>query len=137
MNTASKIAVGVVTASFLTVAGCSYDADAEEQNDTPSVVVVGKKFTHDGYPVKTGWKVVKEPYGGANIKNLRVTNGKDSREVVQFTFTFTKNKGKVKLGEVECNGGELEPGQTAKMDCFSLDDKFPKGYTEVRVADMW
>lgn len=64
-----------------------------------------------------------------------MTNTHDGTEVIQFTFTFVK--GNNKLGEVECSAGELEAGQSAAMDGFSLDEGFPKGYTEVRVADMW
>ncbi len=107
---------------------------AEEKNDTPTAVVEGAAFTHDGYEVAGGWKVGNE-FDSATIDNMKVTNSKDERNVVQFTFTFLK--GNEVLGEVECNGGELEPGQSKVMDCFSLDSGFPTGYTEVRVADMW
>ena len=97
-------------------------------------MVEGKAFTHDGYEVAGGWKVAKE-FGTATIEEMKVTNPKDERNVIQFTFTFVK--GNEVLGEVECNGGELEPGQSKVMECFSVDSGFPTGYTEVRVADMW
>ena len=141
-----KVLLGVFIALVLMVGGCfavlgaGVDAadeaiKAEEENDKPRAVAVGKAFEHDGYQAAAGWQVGKDALGSAEITGLKVTNTHDEREVIQFTFTFVK--GKEKLGEVECNAGELEPGQTTTMDCFSLDDGFPKGYTEVRVADMW
>lgn len=141
-----KVLLGVIIALVLMVGGCFAVLGAglsaadkaiseEEANDKPSAVVAGKAFEHDGYEVAGGWKVVKDALGSADITGLKVKNTHDKTEVIQFTFTFVK--GQNKLGEVECNAGELEAGQSAAMDCFSLDEKFPTGYAEVRVADMW
>lgn len=146
MKTIMKIALGVVLAMVLMIGGCmallggaaneiDKEIQKEEANDKPKPVAVGKAFTHDDYEVEAGWKVTRDALGSADIEGLKVTNAKDQREVIQFTFTFVK--GNEVLGKVECNGGELEPGQKKVMDCLSLDDDFPKGYTEVRVADMW
>lgn len=141
-----KVLLGVFIALILLVGGCfavvsaGVDAvddavKAEEANDKPKPVEVGKAFVHDGYEFGPGWKVVKDGLGGAEITGLKVTNAKDSTQTVMVTFTFTK--GNEKLGEVECNAGELEAGQVSKLDCFSLDDGFPTGWTEIKVADMW
>ena len=141
-----KVLLGVVIALVLLVGGCFAVLGAglnaadkaitkEEANDKPRAVAVGKAFEHDGYDVAAGWKIGKDALGSADITGLKVTNAHDSREVIQFTFTFVK--GNEKLGEVQCNAGELEAGQSGAMDCFSLDERFPKGYTEVRVADAW
>lgn len=146
MKTVMKIVLAGVILMILAVGGCmaliggaaseiDKELKKEEANDKPRAVVVGKAFTHDDYEVAAGWKVVKDALGSAEITGLRVTNTHDETEVVQLSFTFVK--GNEKLGTVECNGGELEAGQSAEMDCFSLDSGFPEGYTEVRVADMW
>lgn len=146
MKTVMKIALGIVLACVLLIGGCmallggvanevDKELKEEAENDRPKPVAVGKAFTHDGYAVAGGWKVTKDALGSADITGMKVTNSKDERNVIQFTFTFVK--GDEVLGEVECNGGELEPGQKKVMDCFSTDDGFPTGYTEVRVADMW
>jgi hypothetical protein len=146
VDTMKKVLLGVIIALVLLVGGCfavlgaginaaDEAISAEAENDKPRAVAVGKAFEHDDYKVAAGWKVVKDALGSADITGLKVTNTHDGTEVVQFTFTFVK--GNDELGEVECNAGELEAGQSAAMDCFSLDEGFPKGYTEVRVADMW
>lgn len=115
-----KALLGVVIALVLLAGGCFAVLGAglnaadeaikkEEANDKPRAVAVGKAFEHDGYDVDGGWEVEKDALGSADITGLKVTNTHDSREVIQFTFTFVK--GKEKLGEVQCNAGELEAGQ--------------------------
>lgn len=146
VDTTKKVLLGVMIALVLLVGGCfavlgaginaaDEAVSAEAENDKPRPVAVGKAFEHDDYQVASGWKVTKDALGSADIAGLKVTNTHEVAEVIQFTFTFVK--GDQKLGEVECSAGELEAGQSAAMDCFSTDEGFPKGYTEVRVADMW
>lgn len=109
--------------------------EEEEANDKPTVVAVGAAFDHDGYKVSKGWKIDVDEYGMATIPNLKITNTKKETAIPMLTFTFVD--GDSKVGEMECNAGELEPKQNTVADCFSLDEKFPTKYTEVRVADMW
>jgi hypothetical protein len=139
LGVASIIIFFAVTAATVAAVDTAIDEidksiKEEEKNDTPTAVAVGKPFEHDGYEFSGAWKV-KNEFGSATIEGLKAKNTHDSREVIQLTFTFVK--GDEKVGEVECSAGELEPGHSAAMDCFSLDSGFPKGYTEVQVADMW
>ena len=107
----------------------------EEANDKPKDVSVGKAFTHDDFEVESGWKVVNEEFGGATIEGLRVTNSASEERTAQLSFRFYK--GNENLAEVECSSNQLQADETSKMDCFSFDGDFPKGFDSVRVADSW
>lgn len=145
MKTVMKIVVAGVILLLLTIGGCAVllggaanevakEMEAEEKNDKPTAVQAGKPFTHDGYKVDGGWKVADDGLGDATINNLKVTNTKKTIETPMLTFTFVK--GTEKVATVECNAGELEPGQSTVMDCISGAD-LPKPPYEIRVADMW
>lgn len=140
-----KVLLGIVILGIVFVGGCfavvgfaANEVDkaikAEEKNDVPSDVVVGKAFTHDDFAVKPGWKIAKE-FGSATIEGLKVTNRADTARSALFTFTFVR--GGENLAEVECSSNDLQPGQSSKMDCISFDGEFPKNYKKVQVADMW
>lgn len=142
------IVLGILTVVFLLVmggclallGGAANEIDKslteEEANDTPSTLDEGKAFTHDDFEVAAGWRVVQDRlFGGATLKGLQVTNGADERRSAQFTFTLIR--GKTNLAEIECDSRQLQPGQSSSMDCISLETGFPKGWEEIRVADMW
>lgn len=108
----------------------------EQANDKPADVTVGEPFTHDDYAVAGGWRVVKEKFmGSANIQGLKITNNADEARAAQLTFRFYK--GNEVLAEVECTANRLEKGEKSGMQCFSLNEKFPKAYDAIRVSDMW
>ncbi|HSE72804.1 MAG TPA: hypothetical protein VLA97_18705 [Nocardioidaceae bacterium] len=107
----------------------------EEANDKPVEVSEGEAFTHDGYEAEAGWKVVKERFGGATIKGLRVTNTSDGARTALLTFRFYS--GNENLAEVECSSNEIQTGEASKLDCISMDSGFPKGYDTIKVSDFW
>lgn len=140
-----KVLLGVGIALILMMGGCfallagglnaaDEAIKAEERNDVPTAVKEGEAFSHDDFAVDSGWKVGRE-FGSATITGLSATNEGDSARTALLTFTFVK--GNENLGEVECSSNELQPGQKSKLDCFSLDEGFPTGYTEIRIADMF
>jgi hypothetical protein len=108
---------------------------AEEANDKPVDVEEGEAFTHDDYEADAGWSVARDGTGTATIKGLKVTNSADSARAAQLTFRFYK--GNENLAEVECTANQMESGEKSGMQCFSLDEKFPRGYDAIRVSDMW
>jgi hypothetical protein len=115
----------------------------EQALDKPYEVNEGAAFEHDGYKVAAGWKIVKEPYGGATIKGLTVTNvsheqsieGEDDTPM----FTFTLWNGQQNMTEIEADGNAIAQGQTSKMDAISLDTnvKGVPAHDRVTVKDMW
>jgi hypothetical protein len=107
----------------------------EEANDRPVEVDEGKAFTHDGYEAEAGWKVVKEQFGGATIKGLRVTNTEDEARTALLTFRLYK--GNENLAEIECSSNELQSDEISRMNCVSMESRFPKGYDTIKVADFW
>lgn len=107
-----------------------------EGTDKPTAVKEGAAFTHDGYEVPAGWTVNEDMFDMIEIKGMTVTNvDHGSVDTPMFTFQFVA-KGENILATVDCTATELQPGQTAKMDCIGLDE-FPAGYQEIRVADMF
>lgn len=143
------IAGSIVAAFILLAGGCAVllggvasevneSIELEESLDKPKPVKEGAAFTHDGYQIAKGWKVVNEEFGGVTINGLKVTNTKapgGAGDNPMLTFRFYK--GSEVLAEVECTSNAVQQGESSAMDCFSLNEEFPKGYQEIRVADMW
>lgn len=103
-------------------------------NDTPRVVIEGKRFRHDAFEAAPGWRVVEEEYSGASIEDLSVTNlGSDRRDAL---LTFRFYDGRTVLAEVYCSSNQMQSGETSPMDCFSAEE-FPTGYDTVKVSDAF
>jgi hypothetical protein len=130
------------------VGGAANEIDKEIKNeqslDKPFDVAEGEAFSHDGYEVAAGWKVVPEKYGmGATITGLKVTNvdheqsidGEDDTPM----FTFTLWSGKENVTEIDASGRAIAQGQTTTMDAFSLDTdvKGVPAHDRVTVKDAW
>lgn len=144
-HTARNIVIVLVVLAILIVGGCLAllagavnEADKvlteEEERDEPRTIAEGEAFTHDDFEVAAGWKVGRE-VGGVTITGLRVTNTLDESRTALLTFRFYK--GNENLAEVECSSNRLQAGEVSKMDCFSFDSGFPRGYSEIKVSDMW
>ena len=117
----------------------SKSIDSERDNDAPVAVAEGAAFTHDGYKVSRGWKVVPDGIGSMTIKGLKVHNvSHDDGDQDTPMFTFALWQGQTNLGEIEASGNAIAKGQTSKMDAFSLDDIKPGAkFTAITVEDMW
>lgn len=115
----------------------SETGDFAESNDKPKPVKEGGAFTHDGYKVAAGWSVTNDKVlDTVGIEGMTVTNADHgSVDTPMFTVQFV-GKGENILATVQCTGTELQPGQSAKMDCGGLDS-FPTGYQEIRLGDMF
>lgn len=107
----------------------------EEANDRPTEITEGEAFTHDGFEAEEGWKVAKERFGGATIQGLRVTNTSEDARTALLTFRLYK--GNENLAEIECSSNELQTGEVSRMNCVSMESRFPKGYDTIKVSDFW
>ncbi len=108
-----------------------------EGTDKPKAVKEGAAFTHDGYAVAAGWSVANDKVlDTVGIEGMTVTNADHgSVDTPMFNVQFV-GKGETILATVSCTGTELQPGQSAKMDCGGLDS-FPTGYQEIRLGDLF
>lgn len=108
--------------------------DEETANDKPVAVKEGEAFEHDDFKIDGGWTVGDDGIGSPTIEGMSVTNDDDLARSALLTFRFYK--GSTNLAEVECSSGEMQEGESSKMDCFSADD-IPKGYDTIKVSDAW
>ena len=108
-----------------------------EGADKPKPIEEGAAFSHDGYDVPAGWKVTNDSMlDTVGIEGMAVTNADHGTvDTPMFTVQFV-GKGENILATVDCMGTELQPGQSSKLDCTSMDS-FPAGYQEIRLGDMF
>jgi hypothetical protein len=112
---------------------------AEPKTEKPAdankvTVAVGKAFTvgddslfSGKYTVQAGWKLGSE-YGVPTI-TARVKNAGDDKAAIPNLQIKFLNGSDVVMS-FTCTANELEPGQTAKLNCFSSDD-FSRKYKTV------
>jgi hypothetical protein len=144
----SALMIAGVAGCTALVGGAANEIDKEMKKeqalDKPFDVTEGETFSHDGYEVAAGWKVVPEELGmGATITGLKVTNvdheqsvkGEDDTPM----FTFTLWNGEENVTEIQASGRAIAQGQTTKMDAFSLDTdvKGVPAYDRITVKDAW
>jgi hypothetical protein len=143
------ILLGVVILFFV---GCSvlvattfHKADkaisTEVARHKPTTVTPGQEFTHDGYRVAGGWRIGQDPATGlASISGLRVTNehngaftSPDGRTAVMI---FRLYDGNTVVAEINCNGRQIQEGESSAMTCYS-DDQLPPTYHTIKVTDVF
>jgi hypothetical protein len=91
--------------------------EQDQQKNAPRAVVVGKAFTIGKHETLAGWKVTKDAgLGGFQVAGS-VKNTSDATSTAFLHFKFLDAKGTV-LGNVQCNSGDLEPGQTQVLNCI-------------------
>lgn len=113
--------------------------DEEAANDKPKTVKPGRAFEHDGYKIDAGWKVA-EDFGTFTINGLRVTAAEADPDLPDSgrtaLLTFRLYNGTENLAEIDCNGKELQLGESSRMDCFS-GDAYNTDYKTIKVSDLW
>lgn len=102
-------------------------ADQDDRN-APCNVKAGQPFQLGKHTVLAGWKVVDAGYGLSMTGKAKNTGDSASAMIVDVKFL----KGDEVLAKVMCTTDELEPGQTAKMDCLGTD-AFTRKYTSITV----
>jgi hypothetical protein len=112
----------------ITEASASEEASqqAEDDRNAPREVTPGEAFTIGSHKVLDGWKVKADTSLGDAQFNVtgKAKNVSEATSTMFVHFKFISKSGEV-LGNVECNTGDLEPGQTETMNCL------PNGkYTE-------
>jgi hypothetical protein len=132
--------VGIVScAALVSTAGKAIDEvsteasqshQAEVDRNAPREVTPGKAFTVGKHQTLAGWKVEQDTGLGDAMFNVsgKVKNVSNETSTAFIHFKFIDKSGEV-LGNVDCNSGDLEPGQTQVLNCIP-DGKFGN-YTKV------
>jgi hypothetical protein len=109
-------------AAFVSSVGNEVDKSAQEQTarNAPRPVAVGTAFTIGKHETLAGWKVTNE--GGMFGVAAKVRNVSDSTSTAFVHIKLLSAAGEV-LGNVQCNSGDLEPGQVEVLNCIP-DGKF-------------
>lgn len=110
--------------------------DKTAEKDAPRDVTVGKEFTIGSHQTLAGWKVTKDTDLGDPEFNVvgKVKNTSDTTSTSFIHFKFLTASGEV-IGNVSCNSGDLEPGQTQTLNCIP-DGKFGKYAKVTAEADF-
>jgi hypothetical protein len=100
----------------------SNEAQKQDDRSAPRDVAVGTSFTIGKHQTLAGWKVVNE--AGMFSVTGKVKNVSDATSTAFFHLKFLSATGEV-LGNVDCNGSDLEPGQSETLNCLP-NGKFGK-----------
>jgi hypothetical protein len=95
----------------------SQSQQAEVDRNAPREVTPGKAFTVGKHQTLAGWKVEQENFGDGSNVSGKVKNVSDQTSTAFIHFKFIDKSGEV-LGNVDCNSGDLEPGQTQALNCI-------------------
>jgi hypothetical protein len=117
----------------ITEASASEEASqqAEDDRNAPRDVTPGEAFTIGSHKVLDGWKVKADTSLGDAQFNVtgKAKNVSEATSTMFVHFKFISKSGEV-LGNVECNTGDLEPGQTETMNCLS-NGKYTEKYDKL------
>ncbi|TDO30041.1 hypothetical protein EV643_14116 [Kribbella sp. VKM Ac-2527] len=104
-------------AAILGSVGNEVDKAVQQQNDrgAPRAVTLGKAFTIGNHETLAGWKVTNE--AGMFSVAAKVRNVSDTTSTAFLHVKLLSAAGEV-LGNVQCNSGDLEPGQTETLNCI-------------------
>jgi hypothetical protein len=104
---------------------------AEEDRNAPREVTPGKAFTIGSHKVLDGWKVKADSsLGDAEFQvSGKAKNVSEAASTMFIHIKFIDKSGEV-LGNVDCSTGDLEPGQTERMNCIS-DGQYTSKYDKV------
>lgn len=113
----------------------SIEAEESESGGVNNAVTIteGEAFDVRGFNYAEGWKISEE-YDMVEIEGLKVTNNRDERDgaIVEIKFM----KGSEIAASVDCTSDQLQPGQTATLNCLSAD-ALPDDYDKITINDSF
>lgn len=101
--------------------------------NNPLTITVGKAFEVDGFKYAAGW-AVSESLGMVDIKGLKVTNDRDSKDSAFVEIKFWR--GTEVLALADCTTEPIQPSTTVRLTCSS-GDHLPKKYDKVTINDSF
>lgn len=127
-HTARNVFIVIAVLAVLGIGGCvaivgsignevSKSVSADAEKNKPIEVKPGVAFERGKHQTLAGWKVSKDAALGGFLVTGSVKNTSDTTSTAFIHFKFIDAKGTV-LGNVSCNSGDLEPGQTQALNCI-------------------
>lgn len=101
--------------------------------DNPLKVSEGQAFEVSGFNYANGWSV-GETFGLVDIKGLKVTNNRESKDSALVEIKFWN--GSEVLALADCTTEPIAPATTTRLTCTSAD-KLPKSYDKITINDTF
>ena len=102
--------------------------------DNPLEISEGEAFEVSGFAYAEGWSISEGPMGDMVINDLKVTNNRDTKDSAIVEIKLLK--GSEILATADCTSDQLQPGQTATLDCMSADE-VPADYDTITINDTF
>ena len=151
-HTTRNVILAVIGVFILLVGGCTIalvaaggkavnDAidDMEESDNAPGgpnnpmEIQLGEAFEVQGFNYADGWSV-KNVFGSAEVKNLKVTNNREEKDSAIVEIKFWD--GTEVLALLDCTTSPIDPGTTQSVSCISAD-KLPANYDKITINDTF
>lgn len=132
--------LALLASALFVLTACGGDEGSAEGDKNPVEVTVGEAFTWNGFSVADGWTLDQAPMsrgqeqGTMPVIEGEVTNDGEKARFGLLQFTFAQD-GKA-VATVPCTTGELQPGDSAPMECSGLSSSFPEEYDAVSVSEI-
>ncbi|HYJ68378.1 MAG TPA: hypothetical protein VEX15_12060 [Nocardioidaceae bacterium] len=132
----SVIAIVALLASAANEVSNSIEADANKPGgtDNPMAITEGKPFAVDGFKYAAGWQIAHDGLGDATVKDLKVTNDRDSKDSALVEIKLWKGTEVKTL--VDCTTSPIDVGSTVTLSCLSTDP-MPKHFDKVTINDSF
>lgn len=106
--------------------------DTRLDRNKPTQVKVGQAVTKGRHRLEAGWSLRSSQYLETfEVAGAEVTNISDRASAAFIEIKVYR--GTRLLGNVSCSSPDIEPGETATVDCFT-SDRFARGWTRVTVG---
>lgn len=113
----------------------SIESGESESGGVNNAVTIkeGEAFEVRGFNYAAGWKVT-EQFDSIDITGLKVTNNRTDRDGALVEIKFMK--GSEIAASADCTTDQLQPGQTATLNCISADS-LPADYDKITINDSF
>lgn len=102
--------------------------------DNPLTIEEGKKFSVSGFDYAAGWKISDDGLGSVDVKGLKVTNNRESKDSALVEIKLMQ--GSEVLALADCTTEPVAVGQTTTLSCLSGDD-LPTSYDRITINDSF
>lgn len=110
------------------------DANKPGGTDNPMTITEGKSFRVDGFEYAAGWKLAKDGLGDMDVKGLKVTNSRDSKDSALVEIKVWR--GTEVLALADCSTEPIVVGTTVSLSCLSAD-ALPQKFDKITINDTF
>ncbi len=114
--------------------GIEADANKPGGTDNPMTITQGKPFEVDGFDYAAGWSLGTDALGDLDVKGLKVTNNRDTKDSALVEIKLWRGTEVVALSD--CTTEPIGVGTTVTLSCLSADP-LPKKFDKVTINDTF